>query len=332
MHNQFLAFTGLIILPLVSLQGFAQSSPTVQATIQEKAPTLDVKPYGSLEIRHSTKIENTASNGVKNTIPAQEVRPTFGLTMFGEKLDTSFTYIYVRPFETTTIAKVALYNETFLKVFDEKIGRNGDFAIGPYAYININEARSGSFKTADVGFKVDAFNEYAIRGGTLSVSGYLEPVATVLSQSEYKNARGEITKDGKSLSLTDSQKEDFKPKDPTIKNFSGFSLTFKPEGLRKFSAGLGLDLEQNWAPVYKAVENDAGKTSQELDHHATRASTRNKLCVGYKLTDSIKVSNAVYQYLDGYMQRGVHTGAANRPEGGRTKGWENRLTVTATLF
>jgi hypothetical protein len=314
---------------LTAPSGIAQTAaPALQSTATSASPTIAPTPYSFVEMRYVAKLNNSATNEIENTVPSQEVRPTLGLTMFGERLDTSFTYIFTRPYGTNAVAKKALYNETMLSLVKTKLGTEGDLAFGPYTYVDVNNAAPGSFNTADVGVKLDVSQNLAIRGGKLSFSGYLQPVASILSQSAYDKSRGTFEDTNPALSLTDAEQEEFKAKDPTLKNFSGFTVEFKPEGLTKFSTGLGLDMSQEWAPVYRAETASDGRKNQVLDHHATSATTRNKFCVGYQITESLKISNTVYQYLDGYMQRGVHTGSS----GSNKNGWENRVTLAATLF
>jgi hypothetical protein len=208
-------------------------------------------------------------------------------------------------------------------------GKYGD--IGPYAVTY--QSNDQSFSQSYVGLDANLKKDVVISGGTLAFSGYVEPLAVLNSGKSSAENKVDVRNDtgNDNFALDDKGSTQIEQRDPTIWNYSAVETRFKPDAVKDFYVGLGIELSQKWEPKY--VATTAGDdTDVENDGYATSALTSNVFKLGYKVSDAVTVAGALRQHTGGYYQQGV---GESRPDPtgywGATR-WESRLALQATLF
>lgn len=303
----------------------AEDNAAVSAEKTSGIKTLIPGAYGNFELRHQTN-RKMEDEKVVNVTPVLSARPTLGTTLFGDKVDTAFTWIFVKKADEVKVTKALVYNETTYSALSAKYG-----SITPYAYSEVDANGSG-FSTSDVGINFGGKLDMPLASGALLLEGYTEPKARFMSAkaaSEGKvsveNRTGEDT-----FALNEAGDTTLEQRDPTLLNDTGISLKYSPAAVKGLSVKAAVDYTQEWAPQYaaKSVDND---TRTELDHYKNSSAVLNRLNVGYKLTDTVSLTNSVRYWVGGAYASGIdgskagdNLGLANR--------WENRLSLTATLF
>lgn len=320
---------------LLGLVAFAVSTlaQAQNATVsaEKKAPLQQLLPgsYGSLEVRHATNEQFDVETNSRNIIPYVDLRPTLGSTFYDGQLDTAFTWIFRKNPDSVRIVKngVGFYNETTWTLF-----QNDNFKFFPYLYVEQGSVGANSFALADVGPHLDAKAAFKSDLGEWTISGFVEPLAEFYSgATATKAAKQKVknsTDDSFTLAPSDAAETEFEQKDPALVNTTELALSFVPAKLSALRVTLAANYLQNWKPKYEDSSSDAG-INPELSGYETKDAVLNKFTLVYKLTDKLTLANSARYAVGGAYEKtydkdlGV-SGLANR--------FENRLTLTATLF
>ena len=122
----FVLVSGLSFAGVATAEDTAATAPV---SAEKQAPIKSILPgaYANVEVRHDTWREVDAEGKKTNDIPYMQFRPTLGTTLFDDKVDTAFTWVFKKAPDTNKVTKSYMMNVTQWKVIDEKLGN-----IGPY--------------------------------------------------------------------------------------------------------------------------------------------------------------------------------------------------------
>jgi hypothetical protein len=298
-------------------QAEAETEATKQAAFSNMLPN----SYGNLEIRHATSREQVKSD-VINDDPVLTVRPTLGSTFFDKKVDTSFTWIFQKKAGDAKVTKDALYNVTTYELL------KGDYgSVLPYAETYLSS--TGDFSASYSGVNLNAshtFKEAA--AGDIKIGSYSYILGKFTSKSSEDDVGVKIEPqiDGFALrnSVGAAAEEDVKipQRTPSIFSYSGIYTKYTPAALSAVAVSAEIELDRHFDPKYKTV-----KVSDEYrftdDGYSVKTGVINKLKVAYKFDNGVEVGNQLRHYVNGYWQDGT---------GSEETRWQNRLTLTSTLF
>ncbi len=327
-----------VLVSGLSLAGVAAAEDQPAAVTAEKAaPIKSILPgaYGNVEVRHSTlRLVDTDGKKV-NDIPALSVRPTLGTTLFDDKVDTAFTWVFKKAPDTNKITKSYLVNITQWKVLDGAIGN-----IGPYS--EVYQANGASFNDALIGLSGELNKDFALPGATIALNGYWNPVAEYMDghtnggKDNQVATRNETSQEKLFLtgSTDDADANKVQQRDPNLLNQYGASAKYKPEAVKGLSLGLGSDIINKFHPKYTTKETASGEPRTEQDGYATSGLSITKIMVGYKLSDKVSLTGQFRQYTGGTYAKAIDSSHPDASGflGGRDARFETRLQMVATLF
>jgi len=305
----------------------AAAAPAVSATKQSPIKTIIPGAYASVELRHETLRQEDANNRVVDDIPYLELLPTVGSTFFDGKVDTSFTWAFVKNPGSMSIDKADVYNVTLWKVLDGSEGY-----IGPYVethQVTTNKYYNYSY----VGFLGDVHHNVDIPTGALTFSGYLQPTWVLTSNGFANNVDNKLKvrndTSRSTLALTQANEDKIAQRDPSILNQWGLGAKYKPALIKGLSVGLGVDFVQEWDPNYRA--KDVGtETRYDLTGYTASVQTMNRLILSYAINDKVSVMEQLRQFVGGFYDHGITAADTNPIE--TSYRWENRVTLSATLL
>ena len=260
---------------------------------------------------------------------------SLGTTLFDDKVDTAFTWVFKKAPDTNKVTKSYMMNVTQWKVIDEKLGN-----IGPY--FEMSQTGNGqSFSDNMVGIYGELNKDLTIPGATISLNGYWNPVGEYLdghangSKDNLVAPRNDTSKDSLALCDTSEDADKIPQRDPNLYNQYGASAKYKPEAVKGLSLGLGSDIVTKYAPKYVSKESADGDPRTELDGYAVRSISLTKFRIGYKINDKLSIANSLREWTGGVYQQGIST--AHPDESGSlapfsSARFENRITLTATLL
>jgi hypothetical protein len=303
-----------------AISSAAHGQEAVQAEKQAAIKKILPDAYGSVEVRHSTTRVMEKDEQVADA-PTLQVRPTLGTTLFDGKVDTAFTFRYIKKPETSRISKSSTYNETTVAIIGNDLASLKAYGL---TYV----AGEDSFSTSDLGFLAEAAKAY----GPLKISAYMNPVASFNSRKNALDDKNKVTAADKTpgLSLTDSDKK-VEKEQPGIGNSAGISASYKI-GTTGLALGTGLDFGQAWEEKLAIVEVEDGTTRRSSDGYQYRSSTMSKVNVSYKLSDKTSVVGQVRGLTRGFYAESVNKSNPDEALGYATNRFEARLSLNATLF
>lgn len=303
------------------------AAPAPEVKTEKKALIQSFLPdsYASVEFRHSTwrKMEG---DKVTNDVPQLHARPTIGTTLFDGKVDTSFTWIFRKTAESAKVTKIYLFNETQWKVVEGKYG-----FVGPYAFSG--QGNGFGFSSSSVGVYGEGKLDYTTPVGAVDLLVYANPLADLMSAkvsgANKVEPRNETGREVTALAASDNKIEQ---RHSTIWNFGGFSAKLKPSALPGFAVNTGFDVIQKWEPKYSLKDAGGGDDRVNLAGYDAIMTTGTKVGVSYKISDSVSIANSVRLYTIGLWDQGINTSRQEQTGYFRDSRWENRLTLSATLF
>ena len=315
----------------------ANVSAEKKSALQQLLPGV----YGKVDVRQDfLRADVGTTKAYDHT--SVDFLPKLGMTLFDDKVDTSFTWWFKQNSSTNTVSKHDFYNETQWNWLAGEFNENSPFNFGPYAWIDfLGAVGNSTFSYADVGFYGEVNYQFAIPTGALALQVYEQPLEEFVTAADNQAPDAQLplgndkganqtgaSLNGESVSqarVTTNQR------DPLIINYAGTNALYKPQAIKGLAAGIGIDLVNTWKPKYRAVTAD-GQDSVEKAGYSTGVLTMNRLILSYKISDKVTVSNQTRAYLRGYDQRTVDV---NNPDPTGQVGpykWENRLALVATLF
>lgn len=307
-----------------TISGAAFGEEAVVAEKQAAIKKILPDAYGSVEVRHST-VRSMDGDKVANDVPTMSVRPTIGTSLFDGAVDTAFTFRYNKKAETTRVYKTPSYNETTWTLI-------GNDAAKLQLYSLTYLAGSDSYSTSDLGLNADAAKSFDIVGGSLKLSTYMNPTATMNSGKNAAGADNKVTAadktDGLSLTETDTTVE---KESPGIWNTTGIAAKYSINAVSGLAVGTGVDFGQNWEEklAVKEVDGDLRETN---DGYQYRSTTMSKVNVSYKLNDKTTVIGQVRGLTKGFYAEGINTDNADEVLGYGPNRFEARVSLNATLF
>ena len=333
----------LALVAALSGTAFAQEA-TLSVEKQTAMPPLSPVPYARIEFRQSGARETKVGAPVEmqQERTSLHVRPTLGLTLFKDRLDTSFTYDAQLPTSTNTVIKYAFFNETVWTVFKKDLGKDSVLVVGPDVVTDLTNPGSSGFSTVDAQLLVDATYQFNVPTGALALHGTLQPGLEYTTPQTnrqnpvpMRNETGSSAKDS-GLALSGDVKDlQTAQKDPLrLMTYAG-DATYKPSAVKGLGFGYGVTVVENWIPQYATDAGVAadGQPNARLAGYDPVAVTAHRLFASYQINEAWSLGGFIRHWTGGlneYGLNGDHKDPTVAGIGANT--WDTRVSLTANLF
>jgi hypothetical protein len=220
-------------------------------------------------------------------------------------------------------------NVTVVKALEGKYGY-----VGPY--VETVQADGASFSESYAGLWGEAnYDQTLGTAGTLSIGGWIQPNAVLKSAKNSKSEGSKIEVANKTgsadFALTEDGDTTIEQRDPSLFSLNAVNVKFKPAAVPGFSVGSEIEYDRYWKPKY-AAESVDGDTRTDLDGYANAGLTTTKFILGYKINDSLSLTNSLRHMTGGFYEHRIDADNSSVDGWEGTNRWENRLILSATLL